>query len=185
MMNRFAAPLLALAVLATPAVAIQEVTLGPRAPSFVASGAGMGWEALPLPGVPAALTASEWREAPRWAFQGGETQRLGSFLFNTRSGPNWAADGGLGFSPFSLSRGGFDALGFTTRSTAAVMATESLMFYTSVGNTTSGFSAAPVAPGLQTIEGPQSRTDVRAGFKMQLVPGVTFGMEAAFSPAQR
>jgi hypothetical protein len=92
---------------------------------------------------------------------------------------------GGGFSPFSLNRGGFDALGFTTRSTAAVMATESLMFYTSVGNTTSGFSAAPVAPGLQTIEGPQSRTDVRAGFKMQLVPGLTFGMEAAFSPAQR
>ena len=171
---------------ATPASAIQEVVLGPRAPSFAAvSSMGLGWERLQAP----AFTGGTAERDPRqWAFAGGTTEKLGSFLFNTASGPSWAVNNGFGLSSGmgSFARG-FGDLGFTTRNTTAIMASQSLMFYTSVGATTygSGASIIPTAPGLSLLERPSTQMDVRAGFKMELMPGLTFGAEAAFAPSMR
>lgn len=176
-------------VAATPAFAIQEVVLGARAPSFAAGPvAGLGWQDLPMPGSPLSFSSVTVDRDPRqWAFTGGETIKMGSFLFNTTSGPNWAMNSPLGFnsgfaSPLFGARGLGD-LGFTSRATAAVMASETLMFYTSVGQTTYSNSASlvPLPPGLALIEAPSGRSDVRAGFKMELLPGLTFGAEASFS----
>lgn len=181
----------ALVAAALPAAAIQEVSVGPRAPSFAAN--GLGWEPLALPGpIQGFAGAAAAGPAPgAWAFQGGETTRIGSMLFNVTSGPNWAMrDGAIsgalgGVGSFGLGRMG--DFGFTTRQTTGVMAADNLMFYTSVGRTT--FSQpgalAPMAPGLAFIEPPSQRMDVRAGFKMEVVPGVTFQMEAGFAPAMR
>jgi hypothetical protein len=185
MKTRFAILAITLAA-ATPAFAIQEVVLGARAPSFAAGPVmGFGWQDLPMPGSPMSFaTSSAARDPRQWAFTGGETLKMGSFLFNTTSGPNWAVGGmgGLGFSSPSIGPRGFADMGYTTRTTTGFMASESLMFYTSVGQTTyrSGPSVIPVPPGLALIEAPSGRSDVRAGFKMELMPGLTFGAEAAF-----
>ncbi len=174
---------------ATPASAIQEVVLGARAPSFAAAPiAGLGWQDLPMPGSPLSFSSgSTARDARQWAFTSGETLKMGSFLFNTTSGPNWSLGDPMGFSssfsPSIVGSRGFNDLGFSTRATAAYMASDTLMFYTSVGQTSyrNGPSIIPVAPGLALTEGPSGRSDVRAGFKMELMPGLTFGAEAAFS----
>lgn len=184
----------ALLLAASPASAIQEVSIGPRAPSFAAN--GLGWEPLALPGpIQGFAGAVAAGPAPgAWAFQGGETTRIGALLFNVTSGPSWAMrdgaiGGGLGglggFGSFGLGRMG--DFGFTTRQTTGVMAADNLMFYTSVGRTTFARpgALAPMAPGLAFIEPPAQRMDVRAGFKMEVVPGVTFQMEAGFAPAIR
>jgi hypothetical protein len=188
-------------LLAGPAAAIQEVVLGRRAPSFAAAAsAGLGWETLPMP-LSAPVQAFETpgigtsaRDPRRWAFTSGETVRTGSFLFNTSSGPSWSMASPLGFSS-SMSRfgglgggfgGGLGDLGFTTRSTSAVMAAENLMFYTSVGRTTYGGGASAVPSiGLGVSMTPATQMDVRTGFKMELMPGLTFGAEAAFSQPTR
>lgn len=178
---------------ATPASAIQEVVLGARAPSFAAAPmASLGWQDLPMPGSPLSFsTGSAARDPREWAFSGGETIRMGSFLFNTTSGPNWAVGSPMGFnssfaSPFMAPRG-FNDFGFTSRTTTGFMASENLMFYTSVGQTSyrTGPSIIPTAPGLALIEAPSGRADIRAGFKMELMPGLTFGAEAAFSQPTR
>jgi hypothetical protein len=181
-----------LAGAASPAFAIQEVSVGPRLPSFAAAPIG----ALPA-GVGAinglafngqafnGLSSHGAAEVPGWAFGSGRTERIGSVLYNTTSGPAWMGADSLGFgsSSFGASRFGasrFGDLGFTTRNTAGVMATDKLMFYTSVGSTTfnTGSSIVPVAPGLQPFQPIGQRMDARAGFKMELAPGLTFGMEA-------
>lgn len=181
----------ALLLAASPASAIQEVSIGPRAPSFAAN--GLGWEPLALPGAIQSFAGSNVAgpAAGAWAFQGGETTRIGALLFNVTSGPNWAmrdvaiGGGWGGVGSFGLGRMG--DFGFTTRQTTGVMAADNLMFYTSVGRTS--FSQpgalAPLPPGLAFIEPPSQRMDVRAGFKMEVVPGVTFQMEAGFAPAMR
>lgn len=182
----------ALAV-ATPASAIQEVVIGARAPSFAAGPvAGLGWQDLAMPGSAMSFSSANTARDPRqWAFSGGETVKMGSFLFNTTSGPNWAVSNAMGFnsgfaSP-TLSSRGFGDMGFTTRTTTGFMASDSLMFYTSVGQTTyrNGPSIIPSGPGLSLIEAPGGRADMRAGFKMELMPGLTFGAEAAFSQTTR
>ncbi len=181
---------------ATPALAIQEVVLGPLAPTFAAaSSMGLGWERLQAPaftgGMAAGIVAE--RDPRLWAFTGGTTEKLGSFLFNTTSGPSWAMNNGFGNNGFGLASGmgslgrGFGDLGFTTRNTTAIMANPNLMFYTSVGATTygTGTNIIPTAPGLSLLERPSTQMDVRAGFKMELMPGLTFGAEAAFAPSMR
>lgn len=192
MTSRILALMAALAA-ATPASAIQEVMLGARAPSFAAGPiAGLGWQDLPMPGSALSFsTASTARDPREWAFAGGETIKMGSFLFNSTSGPSWAVSSPMGFgssfaSPLMGSRGIGD-FGFTTRATTGFMASENLMFYTSVGQTSyrNGPSVIPSAPGLALIEAPSGRADVRAGFKMELMPGLTFGAEAAFSQPTR
>jgi hypothetical protein len=184
-------------LLAGPAAAIQEVVLGPRAPSFAAAAStGLGWETLPMPSsapvqafeAPGFGTSA--RDPRQWAFTSGETVRMGSLLFNTSSGPSWSMASPLGFSSSMLRfgglGGGFGDLGFTTRSTSAVMAAENLMFYTSVGRTTYGGGASAVPSiGLGVSMSPATQMDVRTGFKMELMPGISFGMEAAFQPAPR
>ncbi len=190
MMRVFA--LMACLAAALPAFAIQEVVIGPRAPSFAAaSGAGLGWETLPLPSAGAAYSTAPQRDPRQWAFDSGKTVRLGSFLFNTTSGPSWklAGPGTFGSSfatGFGDSFGRFGEFGFTSRATTALMASENLMFYTSVGQTTfrNTGSVIPTAPGLALIEPPNARSDIRAGFRVELMPGLTFGAEAAFSSAQ-
>jgi hypothetical protein len=190
MTTRFAIVAAALAA-ATPALAIQEVVLGPRAPSFAAaSSMGLGWERLQAPvftgGMAAGIVAE--RDPRLWAFSGDTIEKLGSFLFNTTSGPSWAINNGLGLGsgmgPFAR---GFGDLGFTTRNTTAIMASPNLMLYSSVGSTIygSGASIIPTAPGLSLLERPSTQMDVRAGFKMELMPGLTFGAEAAFAPSMR
>lgn len=175
----------------SPALAIQEVVLGPRAPSFAAAPvAGLGWQDLPMPGSSMSFsTGSAARDPRQWAFTAGETTRIGSFLFNTTSGPGWAMNTPLGFGSAASFMGprGFSDLGFTTRTTTGFMASENLMFYTSVGQTNfrTGPSVIPTSPGLALLEGPSARSDVRAGFKMELMPGVTVGAEAAFSQPMR
>lgn len=201
-MIRFAVLITSTALLlASPAAAIQEVVLGPRAPSFAAAAsAGLGWETLPMPSSAPmqAFEASGFgtsaRDPRQWAFTSGETVRTGSFLFNASSGPSWSMASPLGFSS-SMSRfgglgggfgGGLGDLGFTTRSTSAVMAAENLMFYTSVGRTTYGGGASAVPSiGLGVSMSPAAQMDVRTGFMMELMPGISFGMEAAFQPAPR
>ncbi len=93
---------------------------------------------------------------------------------------------GLASGMGSFARG-FGDLGFTTRNTTAIMASQNLMFYTSVGSTSYGSSVniVPTAPGLSLLERPSTQMDVRAGFKMELMPGLTFGAEAAFAPSMR
>jgi hypothetical protein len=200
MTSRFALILAPALLAAAPALAIQEVQLGPRAPSFAAGAAPMmGFDPLALPGItaPSSFGAPAFnssgpelrRDPATWAFTGGETARVGGMFINTQSGPSWTMDrfAPLSFSPLSsFGRSPFD-VGFTTRTTAGVMATESLMFYTSMGRTTYATigSAAPVAPGLQLLEQANQRTDLRAGFKAELMPGVTFGMEAGFAQTGR
>jgi hypothetical protein len=176
---------------ANPAFAIQEVTLGARAPSF-ASGpmASLGWQDLPMPGSPLSFSGGAAARDPRqWAFSGGETVRIGSFLFNTTSVPNWAPGnaGAFGFASSLIGSRRFEHFGFTTQATAGFMASENLMFYTSVGQTSyrNAPPVVPVAPGLSLIEAPSGRSDVRAGFKMELMPGLTFGAEAGFSQPSR
>ncbi len=181
---------LALALGASPASAIQEVVLGPRAPSFAAAAsAGLGWGALPMPAPLSYSEAAAPQRDPRlWAFSGGTTERVGSFLFNTSSGPSWSMAGPIGFAtPLSGALRNFGDFGWTARSTTGVMATENLMFYTSVGQTTyrTTSSIVPLPPGLSLLERPATEMDVRAGFKMELMPGLTFGAEAAFRPATR
>ncbi len=191
--------LAAIVATATPAFAIQEVVLGPRSPSFAAAASmGLGWEALPMPSRGSVgFSDNQLARDPRqWAFSGGETVKMGSFLFNTSSGPSWTMASPMGFgsgfssaftSAFPGSFGGMGDLGWTTRTTAGVMAADNLMFYTSVGQTTfrgGSSSIIPVAPGLSLLEQPSNRTDMRAGFKMELMPGLTFGVEAAFAPTQ-
>ncbi len=192
--------LLAVALAASPALAIQEVPLGPRAPSFAAGSAPqMGFDPLALPGITAPSSMSftpgpELRRDPAtWAFSGGETTRIGSMVFNMQSGPSWSMNNGtlgrgdFGFSRFeTLGRSPLD-FGFTSRATTGFLASETLMFYTSVGSTTwrPVGSAAPLAPGLQLLEAPSQRMDMRAGFKAELMPGVTFGLEAGFAPPAR
>lgn len=179
--------------LATPAFAIQEVVLGARAPSFAAAPMnGLGWQDLPMPGSPLSFSTGAAPRDPRtWAFTSGETVKMGSFLFNTTSGPNWSLGQPMGFnsafSPSVVGSRSFNDLGFTSRTTAAYMASDTLMFYTSVGQTSyrTGPSIIPTAPGLALIEAPSGRADVRAGFKMELMPGLTFGAEAAFSQPTR
>ncbi len=181
---------LAALVVATPALAIQEVSLAPRAPSFVGASSGLGWLPVSMPSAPGPIQSfagTEVKAAPAWAFSGGDTTRLGSMVFNVTNGPSWALSNngfGLGMGSIGLGRADF---GFTTRSTAGVMASETLMLYTSVSRTTFSTpgSLAPLPPGLALIEPPSQRMDVRAGFKMELMPGVTFGMEAGFAPATR
>jgi hypothetical protein len=186
---------LAAAAFAGPAAAIQEVRLGARAPSFAAGGAPqMGFDPTALPGITAPQSfdlgsGAARRDPATWAFSGGETAHVGSLFLNTQSGPNFlmSRPGDLGFSPLaSFGRGPFD-MGFTTRSTAGVLAAENLMFYTSVGRTTWNTigSAAPVAPGLQLLETPSQRVDMRAGFKAEIMPGLTFGLEAGFAAPAR
>jgi hypothetical protein len=178
---------------ATPAFAIQEVVLGARAPSFAAAPiAGLGWQDLPMPGSPLSFsTSSAVRDPRQWAFTSGETLKMGSFLFNTTSGPNWALGSPMGFNsafaPSIVGSRGINDLGFTTRTTAGYMASDTLMFYASVGQTSyrTGPSIIPTAPGLALIETPSGRNDMRAGFKVELMPGLTFGAEAAFSQPTR
>lgn len=187
------APVLAVGLLlAQPAFAIQEVILGPRAPTLsTAPAPGFGWGMAPaaqpgatfLPGFGGSGAALAPDDAPK----------AGSFQFSTQSGPSWSMGGGvagLGLSSFGASSFGPSfsrpEFGWTTRSTVSVMATDTLMFYSSVGQTSFGGSATvPTAPGLALIEGPTVRNDVRAGFKMELAPGLSFGMEAAFSQGAR
>jgi hypothetical protein len=181
--------------IATPSFAVQEVVFGARAPSFAAGPvAGLGWQDLPMPGSPMSFAGQgqgALRDPRQWAFTSGETLRMGSFLFNTTSGPNWAMANPMGFgsglSSSMFGSRGFADMGFTTRNTTGFMASDTLMFYTSVGQTTfrNGPSIIPTAPGLALIEAPSGRTDVRAGFKMELMPGLTFGAEAAFSQPTR
>ena len=176
---------------ATPALAIQEVVLGPLAPTFAAaSSMGLGWERLQAPAFTGGMAADivAERDPRQWAFSGGTTEKLGSFLFNTMSGPSWAMNNGFGPASGMGSFGrGFGDMGFTTRNTTAIMANPNLMFYTSVGATTYGTGASiiPTAPGLSLLERPSTQMDVRAGFKMELMPGLTFGAEAAFAPSMR
>jgi len=178
---------------ATPALAIQEVVLGARAPTFAAGPvASLGWQDLPMPGSPMSFNTGAAEHDPRqWAFSSGETVKMGALLFNMTSGPTWAVNSPLGFnsgfaSPLFISRG-FGDIGFTSRATTAIMASETLMFYTSVGQTTYNNSASiiPTPPGLALIEAPSARSDVRAGFRMELMPGLTFGAEASFSQPVR
>jgi hypothetical protein len=175
--------LLALATVATPAAAIQEVTLSPRAPSFATGqGASLGWETLAMPGAaPSFAPAPALRDPRGWAFTSGKTEQVGAFLFNTTTGPNWAMGGPFG----GLSA--FRDLGFTTRQTTAVMAAENLMFYTSLGRTTFASGPSAVVPpiGLGLTSTPSAQMDMRAGFKVELMPGFTFQAEAAFAPAMR
>lgn len=186
-MRRVALLLAGLAA-ASPAFAIQEVTLGPRAPSIAAAADGVSWAPLALPAPLSGGLAAP--EAPgSWAFTGGETTRLGSIFFNVTEGPSWSMRHGplgafTGFDNLSLGRPDF---GWTTRQTTGVLATDRLMLYTSVGRTTygSGASLVPLPPGLSLLEQPYQRMDVRAGFKMELMPGLTFGMEAGVQPAMR
>jgi hypothetical protein len=194
-MNRTHLSLIAaVALCATPALAIQEVPVSPRAPSFAVGGAA--YAPLPLAG-PLSFAQPDvdaGRDPRVWAFSGGETSRVGSLLFNTTSGPSWRMDGfgpmsavPMSFAPMGRSFGD-PAFGWTTRQTAGVLAAPNLMFYTSVGRTDFGpaRSALPSGPpGLALSEQTGPRMDMRAGMKMELMPGVVFGMEAAFSPAQR
>lgn len=175
--------------LSAPAFAIQEVQIGPKAPSFAAASGGMGWEPLALPGQAPSYAMTPVSMPASWAFTTGETTRIGAMMFNTTSGPSWAvsqpAFGFGGLQPMSLGRMG--DFGWTTRTTTGVMASDKLMFYTSVGSTTYNRpgALAPLPPGLALIEPPSQRMDVRAGFKVELAPGLTFGAEAAFTPATR
>jgi hypothetical protein len=180
-MNSRVRPLLAVLALlgaGSQASAIQEVTLGPRAPTFAAGPAASGPLGLGLASGAASfsgMTFANTPDVPAWAFSGGRTERIGSMLFNTTSGPSWTGADRFGFGP-----GRFGDLGFTTRNTTGVMATDKLMFYTSVGSTTfnTGSGVVPVAPGLQPFQPVGQRMDARAGFRMELAPGLTFGMEA-------
>jgi hypothetical protein len=178
---------------ATPAFAIQEVVLGARAPTFAAGPvASLRWQDLPMPGSPMSFSAGAAERDPRqWAFSSGETVKMGALLFNKTAGPAWAMNGPLGvdsgFASPLFSARGFGDMGFTSRATTAIMASETLMFYTSVGQTTYNTSASiiPTPPGLALIEAPSARSDVRAGFRMELMPGLTFGAEASFSQSVR
>jgi hypothetical protein len=188
------AALIGLGVLAAPsAFAIQEVTLGPKAPSFAAS--GLGWGMGPAMSGYATSPAAGGAFSPGFGLSsfsspGGEPLKAGAFQFSTRSGPAWAMEEGAGFGAFgvgfpgSIGRGGF---GFSTRSTASVMATDALMFYSSVGQTTfdTRASLVPTPPGLALLETPSARTDLRAGFRFEVMPGVSFGMEAGVSAPSR
>lgn len=189
---RFAASLVAVSVaLATPALAIMEVPLGPRTPAFANAGAGLGWEPLQLPAQVRSDAFAPVSAPANWAFSSGETTRIGGVMFNVTSGPSWMLDH-AGFAPLTaghqpLSLGRMGDFGWTTRTTAGVMASDRLMFYTSVGHTTFSRpgSLAPLPPGLALIEPPTQRMDMRAGFRMELMPGLTFGAEASFAPATR
>jgi hypothetical protein len=187
MMSRSSCAAVAIAglglVAAVPAAAIQEVTLGPRAPTLsTAPAPGLGWGMAPSA---ASLAPPPGFTQGFTTFDGGPA-KAGALMLSTTSGPSWATTSPMGFSSFGSGIGssfGRADLGWTTRSTAGVMATDTLMFYTSVGQTNwrNGSGVVPSAPGLALIEGPSVRNDVRAGFKMELMPGLSFGMEAAFS----
>ena len=188
------AGLIGLGLLAAPSTfAIQEVTLGPKAPSFAAP--GLGWGMGPASSSPASSPAAGGAFSPglglsSFTSPGGEPLKAGAFHFSTRSGPAWAMEEGAGFGAFgvgfpgAMARGGF---GFSTRSTASVMASDTLMFYSSAGQTRFDMRPAlvPTPPGLALLETPSARTDMRAGFRFEVMPGVSFGMEAGVSASSR